>query len=103
MQPESFTCPRCGRTSYHPMDVANRYCGACHVFHPESPNRPESSVPISCAEWDCEGCGVHVVAVALRRPPEHMLCCQCAFLCEYVPDPAELVALHKYLNRDRTA
>ncbi len=31
----SFTCPDCGRTSHHPMDVLNRYCGACHKFHPE--------------------------------------------------------------------
>lgn len=29
---ESFTCPRCERTSYHPLDVANRYCGYCHVY-----------------------------------------------------------------------
>lgn len=28
----SFTCPRCGRTSYHPEDVANCYCGFCHIF-----------------------------------------------------------------------
>jgi hypothetical protein len=33
--PSSFTCPRCGRTSHHPMDALNRYCGACHVFDPE--------------------------------------------------------------------
>jgi hypothetical protein len=33
---ESFTCPDCGRTSHHPMDVTNRYCGACHRFHPLS-------------------------------------------------------------------
>jgi hypothetical protein len=28
----SFTCPDCGRTSYHPGDVAAQYCGNCHVF-----------------------------------------------------------------------
>lgn len=27
---ESFTCPRCGMTSYNPTDVAERYCGHCH-------------------------------------------------------------------------
>lgn len=27
---QSFTCPRCGRTSRHPVDVAEGYCGACH-------------------------------------------------------------------------
>jgi ribosomal protein L37E len=26
----SVTCPRCGRTSHHPDDVAEGYCGACH-------------------------------------------------------------------------
>lgn len=26
----SITCPRCGRTSYHPDDIAHGYCGACH-------------------------------------------------------------------------
>jgi hypothetical protein len=25
-----FTCPRCGRTSHHPADLAQGYCGACH-------------------------------------------------------------------------
>lgn len=26
---EGFTCPRCGRTSHHPTDKAEGYCGAC--------------------------------------------------------------------------
>jgi ribosomal protein L37E len=29
----SITCPRCGRTSYHPVDVQERYCGACRAWH----------------------------------------------------------------------
>lgn len=28
----SITCPRCGFTSYHPRDIAERYCGMCHEF-----------------------------------------------------------------------
>lgn len=28
----SYTCPRCLATSYHPQDVENGYCGACHAF-----------------------------------------------------------------------
>lgn len=28
--PDSFTCPRCGATSHHPMDVKEGYCGRCH-------------------------------------------------------------------------
>jgi hypothetical protein len=31
----AITCPRCGRTSYNPNDIAQRYCGACHRFHEE--------------------------------------------------------------------
>lgn len=26
-------CLRCDRTSYHPTDVEQRYCGACKTFH----------------------------------------------------------------------
>jgi hypothetical protein len=29
----SITCPVCGRTSYNPNDVVQRYCGNCHQFH----------------------------------------------------------------------
>jgi hypothetical protein len=32
-EPPSITCPRCGRTSYHPKDISEKYCGACHLFH----------------------------------------------------------------------
>lgn len=28
----SFTCPRCGMTSYHPKDVEEGYCGNCHAW-----------------------------------------------------------------------
>lgn len=31
----SITCHVCGKTSYHPKDVENKYCGKCHVFHEE--------------------------------------------------------------------
>lgn len=26
----SFTCPRCGMTSYNPNDIREGYCGNCH-------------------------------------------------------------------------
>lgn len=26
---DSITCPGCGRTSHHPKDIEQRYCGAC--------------------------------------------------------------------------
>lgn len=28
----AFTCPQCGRTSYHPEDEKQGYCGNCHKF-----------------------------------------------------------------------
>jgi hypothetical protein len=30
-------CLRCGFTSYHPKDVAEKYCIACHRFHEDPP------------------------------------------------------------------
>ena len=32
-RPRSITCFWCGRTSFNATDVAEKYCGACHVFH----------------------------------------------------------------------
>lgn len=29
---ELFTCPKCGRTSHHPMDARFGYCGHCHDY-----------------------------------------------------------------------
>jgi len=26
-------CLTCGKTSWNPNDVANKYCGKCHRFH----------------------------------------------------------------------
>src|SRR5438874_8528187 len=28
----SIVCPRCGRESFNPHDIRERYCGFCHVF-----------------------------------------------------------------------
>ena len=35
----SFTCPVCARKSYHPTDVEDGWCGACHgvTGHPTPP------------------------------------------------------------------
>lgn len=32
-KPDSITCPKCGKTSYHPKDISERYCGNCHEYH----------------------------------------------------------------------
>jgi Zn finger protein HypA/HybF involved in hydrogenase expression len=40
VRPPSFTCPRCGRVSHNPTDIAEGYCGACHdrTARPERPD-----------------------------------------------------------------
>lgn len=32
----ALTCPNCNRTSHNPNDVANRYCGNCHIWIDEA-------------------------------------------------------------------
>lgn len=39
----SFTCPRCGTTSHHPMDEYHTYCGRCHDFTGEPVDQREQS------------------------------------------------------------
>ena len=31
--PDWIRCLLCGLRSYHPEDIANLYCGRCHIFH----------------------------------------------------------------------
>ena len=38
-------------------------------------------------EFDCEGCGGHVVATGRDTIPRSGLCATCEWLCEFVPDP----------------
>jgi RNase P subunit RPR2 len=45
---DSFTCPKCGMTSYHPDDIKNRYCGNCHEFIPKEALRGQVN-PSLCA------------------------------------------------------
>jgi hypothetical protein len=52
-------------------------------------------------ECTCEGCGVRVVALSVSEPPAHGFCVQCAFLCEYIPDPGEMLVVRKALDIDR--
>jgi ribosomal protein L37E len=34
--PASYVCPRCGAESFNLNDVAQRYCGRCHVFEDDA-------------------------------------------------------------------
>jgi hypothetical protein len=61
----AFTCPRCGRSSQHPDDAKEGYCGACHDY--TGPGNPmdtppreryghdmywdRNGVPLSLREW----------------------------------------------------
>lgn len=59
---DSLTCPRCGRTTYHPIDIREGYCGACHDWtSPPSRDWPAPSFEdtTSLAYWK------------RIRPPEH--------------------------------
>lgn len=39
----TITCTICGMTSWHPEDVARKYCGHCHIFHDDLPLLPETT------------------------------------------------------------
>jgi hypothetical protein len=52
-------------------------------------------------EYTCEGCGVHVSALSLFQQPAHGFCVQGAFLCEYIPEPVEMLAVRKALDVGR--
>ena len=52
-------------------------------------------------EYTCEGCGVRVSALSLIQPPPHGFCVQCAFLCEFIPEPVEMLAVRRALDIER--
>lgn len=56
MTAPSFTCPRCGAISYHPMDVHEGYCGACHDWTAPQPgwrlhHYDRDGQPMPMREW----------------------------------------------------
>lgn len=53
LTPESFTCPKCERTSYNPMDVHEQYCGSCHEWFNDLGPRyfDRDGQPISLRQW----------------------------------------------------
>jgi ribosomal protein L37E len=32
-----IVCRKCGRKSYHPVDIAEKYCGNCREWHERKP------------------------------------------------------------------
>ena len=49
-------------------------------------------------EFDCEGCGWHVIDIVGEEVPAHGFCLTCAFLCEEVPDPVEMMLVRRLLE-----
>jgi len=43
--PNRITCPVCGRTSFHPRDVAEGYCAACHDWTSSPADEAEHDKP----------------------------------------------------------
>jgi hypothetical protein len=71
------------------------------VGGPETGARNHPKAPMTMVEYTCEGCGVHVVSASLFHPPDHGFCVQCAFLCEFIPDPVEMIEVRKRLDDER--
>ena len=44
-------------------------------------------------EFDCRDCGLHVFDFGRTKAPDPPLCGLCAWLDEFVPDPAEQAAI----------
>src|SRR4051794_6113573 len=44
----SIICPRCGRESYHPEDIRQKYCGYCHWWTSDPTLGPQQC---ACGEF----------------------------------------------------
>lgn len=85
MTEASITCPRCQRVSYHPTDIARRYCGACHMFHDDMPVLPACAwcgEPIAAGETHKRGpenlhspCLIRMVVGGLNHQRGRCSCC----------------------------
>jgi hypothetical protein len=69
----AFTCPRCGRTSHHPEDERQGYCGACHDW-------------TLAAEYTCGACLLRFWAPHALPGPVR---CRCGS-----PEPASRASAH---------
>jgi predicted RNA-binding Zn-ribbon protein involved in translation (DUF1610 family) len=75
----AFTCPRCGRTSHHPEDARQGYCGACGDW--TGPGVPGEG---TARDYQCESCGQRMAV-----PPEHVgrVWCPCGSARAMAPAP----------------
>jgi hypothetical protein len=79
--PNRFTCPRCGATTAHPVDVLMSYCGKCHAWaggmthdqmqyvHEQVQAEDDQHDPCSCV-CCCFDCGpMYAVLMGVTEPP----------------------------------
>jgi hypothetical protein len=60
-------------------------------------NSPSPDREPGIVEFDCEGCGVHVIAFGITARPRHGFCAVCAWLTEFI-DPSELDRVRRRLG-----
>lgn len=65
---------------------------------PVTPPPASPGATAGTCSFQCEGCGDRVLAFGIERPPAHGLCSVCAWLCEEVPDPEEMMRLQRFLR-----
>ena len=44
---KSITCHNCGKTSSHPKDVSQHYCGNCHAYHGDGDGSESDPVAVA--------------------------------------------------------
>ena len=82
----AFTCPRCGRTSWHAEDARNGYCGACHAWTGDG-LVTHLAAPDPCPLW-LAGPHNHTVTA----DPGRVTCPLCrAMITDPLPAPGEAV------------
>lgn len=54
--------------------------------------------PRAMIEFDCEGCGVHVLGFGRDTIPLSHMCGLCEWLCEFVPDPEAMMKLRGHMR-----
>lgn len=73
-EPASITCGDCGRRSYHPLDVKNRYCGFCNRYHHQAmkihgaPGFPDNAVYVKSDNMELLTDKQRIEQLAMRDP-----------------------------------
>jgi hypothetical protein len=65
---KTITCHKCGLTSSNLKDVANRYCGGCHIFHEDMRFDPKQPPPAEFVHDVLDE--ITDIVLAYRRKPK---------------------------------